>query len=279
MLKNTLRAVALAGALTISFHALADDKKDDPVVATVNGAKIYYSQLIEAQRSMGGQAMAMPLEMIQGMLINTIADRLIVAEQARKEGFDKTDEFKARMKDIESNVLARDFIGDYAEKQMSEKAVQKAYQDMIKDFKPEDEIHARHILLKDEDAAKAVIKELDGGADFAELAKEKSTGPSGPQGGDLGYFSKGAMVEEFEKAVFDLDKGAYTKSPVKTQFGYHVIKAEDIRKSQPPKLEDVQEELKAEIGKQAVGEYIEALRKKADIVLLDKDGKEIKEDK
>ncbi|NVK20404.1 MAG: peptidylprolyl isomerase [Methylocystaceae bacterium] len=279
MLKNTFRALALAGALTISFNAMADDKKDDPVVATVNGMKIHHSQLIEAQRSMGGQVMAMPLEMIQAMLINTIADRLIVAEQARKEGFDKTDEFKARMKDIESNVLARDFIADYAEKQMTDKAVEKAYQDMLKGFTPADEVHARHILLKDEDAAKAVIKELDDGADFVELAKEKSTGPSGPQGGDLGYFAKGAMVEEFEKAAFDLDKGAYTKTPVQSQFGYHVIKVEDIRKSQPPKLEDVQEELKANIGKKAVGEYIDSLRKKADIVLLDKDGKEIKEDK
>ncbi|WP_028879415.1 peptidylprolyl isomerase [Terasakiella pusilla] len=279
MLKTTFRTLVMAGALTLSVSAIADEKKDDPVVATVNGVEIYYSQVQQAQRAMGGQAMAVPLEMIQSMLINTIADRTIVAEQARKDGFDKNEEFKKRMADIEQQVLARDFIADYAEKQITDKRVEEAYQAMIKDFEPQKEVHARHILVEDEAAAKDVIKELEGGADFVELAKTKSTGPSGPQGGDLGFFSAGAMVPEFEKAAFALKAGEFSKEPVKTQFGYHVIKLEEERKTQPPKLEDVKDQIEGEIGNEAVSKYIEGLRKDAKIVLFDKDGKEIKEDK
>lgn len=279
MLKTTFRTLVMAGALTLSVSAVADEKKDDPVVATVNGIEIYYSQVQQAQRAMGGQAMAVPLEMIQSMLINTIADRTIVAEQARKDGFDKKEEFKKRMADIEQQVLARDFIADYAEKQITDKRVEEAYQDMIKDFEPQKEVRARHILVEDEAAAKDVIKELEGGADFAELAKSKSTGPSGSQGGDLGFFAAGAMVPEFEKAAFALKAGEFSKEPVKTQFGYHVIKLEEERKTQPPKLEDVKDQIEGEIGNEAVSKYIEGLRKDAKIVLFDKDGKEIKEDK
>jgi peptidyl-prolyl cis-trans isomerase C len=279
MLKTTFRTLVMAGALTLSVSAIADEKKDDPVVATVNGVEIYYSQVQQAQRAMGGQAMAVPLEMIQSMLINTIADRTIVAEQARKDGFDKNEEFKKRMADIEQQVLARDFIADYAEKQITDKRVEEAYQAMIKDFEPQKEVRARHILVEDEAAAKDVIKELEGGADFVELAKTKSTGPSGPQGGDLGFFSAGAMVPEFEKAAFALKAGEFSKEPVKTQFGYHVIKLEEERKTQPPKLEDVKDQIEGEIGNEAVSKYIEGLRKDAKIVLFDKDGKEIKEDK
>lgn len=279
MLKTTFRTLVMAGALTLSVSAIADEKKDDPVVATVNGVEIYYSQVQQAQRAMGGQAMAVPLEMIQSMLINTIADRTIVAEQARKDGFDEKEEFKKRMADIEQQVLARDFIADYAEKQITDERVEEAYQKMIKDFEPQKEVHARHILVEDEAAAKDVIKELEGGADFVELAKSKSTGPSGPQGGDLGFFSAGAMVPEFEKAAFALKAGEFSKEPVKTQFGYHVIKLEEERKTQPPKLEEVKDQIEGEIGNEAVSKYIEGLRKDAKIVLFDKDGKEIKEDK
>ncbi|MDV7341319.1 peptidylprolyl isomerase [Terasakiella sp. A23] len=284
MFKTTFRALALAGALSISTAAIAHDHgksevAEDHVVATVNGEKIYLSEVAEAQRAMGQQAMQMPLERIQGMLINTIADRIIVSQAARKAGFDKTDAFKKRMKDIEAQVLARDFISDYAKKQMTDERVNAAYQEHIKGFKPSQEVNARHILVKEEAEAKAIIKELEGGADFAELAKAKSTGPSGRDGGDLGYFGPGAMVPPFDKAVFSLKKGEISKEPVQTQFGYHVIKVEDIRDTQPPKLDAIRHELESQIGNESVGAYVETLRKDAKIVLLDKDGKEMKMDK
>jgi peptidyl-prolyl cis-trans isomerase C len=279
MLKTTFRGLVLAGALAFSLPAIAADKKDDPVVATVNGGEIHYSEVLEAQRAMGQQAMAMPLEMIQTMLINSIADRKLVAATARMEGVQKTEAFKKQMKSIEEHVLQRQFLTDYAEKQITDEKVKAAYEAMVKDFKPTKEVHARHILAKDEDTAKAIIKELDDGADFVALAKEKSTGPSGPNGGDLGFFGPGQMVPEFEKAAFAMKKGEHSAEPVKSQFGFHVIKVEEFRDSEAPKFEEVEEQIKGEIANKAVSDYVAELRKNAELKLFDKDGKEIKQDK
>ena len=112
---------------------------------------------------------------------------------------------------------------------MTDDEVKARYDEEIKKLPPQEEVHARHILVKTEAEAKDIIKQLDAGKDFAELAKEKSTDPNKSEGGDLGYFAKGRMVKEFEDAAFALKKGEYTKTPVKTQFGYHVIKVEDKR--------------------------------------------------
>ncbi len=281
MLKTTFKGLVLAGAMAIALPAIAADaeKKDDYVVATVNGSEIYFSDLMEAQRDMGAQAQAMPLEMIQNLLINSIADRKMVAAKARMEGIHKTDDFKKRMITVEEGVLSRQFLNGFAESKMTDDAVKAAYDDMVKDFKPEKEVHARHILVKTEDEAKAIIKELKEGADFAETAKAKSTGPSGATGGDLGFFARGAMVPAFEKAAFELKNGEVSAEPVKTQFGYHIIKVEESRDSEAPKLADVAEKLKGEIANDAVKKLIDDLRKKAEIKLFDKDGKEIEQDK
>ena len=120
-------------------------------------------------------------------------------------------------------------------------------------------------MVKEEKVALAVIVELDKGKDFAELAKTKSTGPSGPTGGDLGYFGRGQMVPAFEKAAFDLDKGMYTTTPVKTQFGYHVIKQEDRRAKAPPAFEEVEQRLRTQLSQAAGAQYMGELRKAAKI--------------
>ncbi|SCA56764.1 PpiC-type peptidyl-prolyl cis-trans isomerase [Candidatus Terasakiella magnetica] len=279
MLKTTFRGLALAGVLALSLPAYADNHKEDRVVATVNGANIFYSELVEAQKSMGGQAQAMPLEMIQGILVNSIADRKLVAAAARMQGVHKTDNFKKRMMGIEEHVLQREFLTKFAEAKMTDKAVKAAYDEMIKGFEPKKEVHARHILVKTQEEAEALIKELKGGADFVELAKTKSTGPSGPNGGDLGFFGQGMMVPEFEKAAFAMKAGEFSTEPVKTNFGYHVIKVEEFRKSEAPKLEEAEEQIKGKIANDAVTAYVAELRKKAKIKLFDENGKEIKEDK
>jgi peptidyl-prolyl cis-trans isomerase C len=122
----------------------------------------------------------------------------------------------------------------------------------------QEEIHARHILVKTEDEAKEVIKELDAGKDFAELAKEKSTDPNKSDGGDLGYFARGRMVKEFEEAAFTMPVGTYSKTPVKTDFGYHVIKIEDKRDAPPPPLDQVQDQVKQLVMRD---KYLELLAK------------------
>ena len=128
-------------------------------------------------------------------------------------------------------------------------------------------------LVKTEDEAKAIIKNLRGGADFEATAKEKSTGPSGPNGGDLGFFGKGQMVPEFEKAAFALKKGKITDTPVKTQFGWHIIKVDDRRKSEPPSFDSIKQKLRTEISQEAGSKYVSGLRKEAKIERFDLDGK------
>ena len=199
-----------------------------------------------------------------------------MAEEARKKGVHETDSYKKRLAGIEEHILQREHLTKFAEDAATDDKVKSAYEQMVKDFKPTMEVNARHILVKTEDEGKAIIKELDGGADFATLAKEKSTGPSGANGGDLGFFGQGAMVPEFEKAAFSLKKGEHSKEPVKTQFGFHVIKVEQYRESEAPKFEEAEQQLKGDIANKAVSKYIEGLRKSAKIVLFDKDGKEIK---
>ncbi|MCF8467077.1 MAG: peptidyl-prolyl cis-trans isomerase [Sneathiella sp.] len=146
--------------------------------------------------------------------------------------------------------------------------VKAEYDKLVADFKPEEEVHARHILLKTEQEAKDVIKLLDDGGDFASLAKEYSTGPSGPKGGDLGYFTKERMVPEFATPAFALNKGEYTKTPVKTQFGYHVIKVEDKRETQPPSFEEKQAELHSRVENTVIEKLINELKAAATIVLV-----------
>ena len=127
------------------------------------------------------------------------------------------------------------------------------------------EYKARHILVKTEDEAKAVVKQLDDGSDFAKLAKEKSTGPSGKTGGDLGWFRPQQMVPPFSDAVAAMKKNTYTKKPVKTQFGWHVIKLEDLRDVQPPKFEDIKDQVKTIVQTKRVQKYVKSLRDKAKI--------------
>ena len=133
-------------------------------------------------------------------------------------------------------------------------------------------MRARHILVKSEDEAKAVIKELDGGADFAKLASEKSIGPSKAQGGDLDYFGRGQMVKEFEDAAFGLEAGAYTETPVRTQFGWHVIKVEDKRKSEPPTFEEAESALGQEMSQEIAEALMRELTEKATIQRFELDG-------
>jgi len=173
---------------------------------------------------------------------------------------------------LEEQVLQRVLLERQINEQITETALREAYDKMIADAVTAEQINARHILVESEADAKQVIEELNGGADFAELAKTKSTGPSGPKGGDLGYFEKGQMVPEFSEAAFALKIGEFTKEPVKTQFGWHVIKLEDRRTAEPPSFEASQDQLKAQLSQQIGSVYIKGLRETATIERFKMDG-------
>ena len=272
MQRLTLGAAALAVTLSITpGGVLAAD--DDPVVATVNGTKILKSMLVTAQQLLPEQYQKISLMQIYPALVDTVIDMKLSAADARKKRLHETEEFKVLMSRIEDQMLQRTVLQAEVDKALTEEALKRRYDALIADEKSSTEVHARHILVKTKEEANDIIEQLQNGASFEVTAKEKSTGPSATSGGDLGFFGKGQMVPEFEKAAFSLRKGKFTDTPVKTQFGWHIIKLEDRRKSEPPSFESIKQKLQTEISQETGAEYVSGLRKEAKIERFDLDGK------
>ena len=250
---------------------------NETVVAIVNGQNVYLDEVKEAQTLLPAQFQQMPLDALYGMLVLTVVDRKLTAAAARKAGMDKKDAHKRALERIEEQILQRAFIFNTIEAKITEESLKSSYDTFKKSYQPSEEVRARHILVKSEEDAKAVIEEVAGGKDFADVAKEKSTGPSGKAGGDLGYFRTGQMVPAFEQAAFALQKGEVTKEPVKTQFGWHVIKLEDRRTSEAPTYEEAKDRLRADLSRRIGSEIIAELRKGADIKAFKPDGTPLKE--
>ena len=269
----TLGLFTIALYLSVPFSELRAN--EDTIVAKVNGLKIYKSMLVSAQRLLPQQYQKIPLEQIYPALVDTVIDMKLSAADARRRNLHKTGDFKVLMARIEDQMLQRTALQNEIDKALTDEALKKRYNDLIKKSETSSELRARHILVKTESDAKAIIKELNEGADFEAMAKNKSTGPSGPNGGDLGFFGKGQMVPEFEKAAFALDKGEITSSPVKTQFGWHIIKVEGYRKTEPPTFASVKQKLETEISQEVSAAYVSDLRKLAKIERYDLDGKSL----
>lgn len=260
-------AAIVISASTMSV-AIAED---DPVVAIVNGQKIMKSELMAARENLPEEYRPVPLEQIFPVLLSSLVDSKLVATDAKSRKLDQEAGYKERLDQIAVQVLERYAVRQAIEAAVTDDKLRTEYENRVSGG-GEKEISARHILVKTNDEAMAVIKELDGGADFAELAKTKSTGPSGPNGGSLGFFAKGQMVPAFEAAAFALEKGAYTKEPVQTQFGFHIIKVEDNRAKTPPTFEESVDEIRNEMAQAAAAQYIEGLRGAAKIERFNIDG-------
>lgn len=251
----------------------ADGAATDPVVATVNGAPVYKSEVVMAHALLPSQMQAIPIDALFDTLVRLVIDRKLLAAEARVQKMNDDPDVKSRMKLLEEQLLERALMTKIIEKGVTEAVLKKKYEEMVAALpKGAEEVHARHILVADEAAAKAIIAELDKGGDFAKLAAEKSTGPSGPQGGDLGYFGRDQMVKEFEEGAFALKKGEYSKAPVKSEFGWHVIKIEDRRVKQPPTFEEARGQIEEDAAREAGAAFVTELRKKATIEQFDKDG-------
>jgi peptidyl-prolyl cis-trans isomerase C len=245
----------------------------DPVVATVNGQPIRLSELEVAQQSLPQQYRNMPLQAVFPALLDRIIDSKLVVQEGKKSKVTEDPAFKKRMAFVEDQVLQDFWIQREIARQVTAEKLQKRYEERLKQMPTEEEVHARHILVSTEDEAKALIAEIKKGAAFDKLAKEKSTDKaSGAEGGDLGWFKKSDMVKEFADAAFNLKKGELTETPVKTQFGYHVIKVEDRRKAPPPAFEEMADQLKEEMAREAVTAQLDQLRSGAKIEKFAMDG-------
>lgn len=199
-----------------------------------------------------------------------ITDEIIATELLRQEainaGISERADIQQQIKLQENNILINTLMTEkFADLSFPDEELKTEY-DRIVGLSSASEYKARHILLPDEDAAKAIIEELKTGADFAELAKQKSQGPSAPTGGDLGWFKPETMVPPFAEAIASMQKGIYTDTPVKTRFGYHVILLEDQRSVEQPAFEDVKQDIQRNLTRKTIEDYVEDLKAKATIV-------------
>lgn len=207
---------------------------------------------------------------MQMNVLNELANVIIAAQDAEKKGIDKRPEIDATLALLRAKLLTQTVIQEYAEANQPSEDQIKTYYEAEYASQSGQEYKARHILVKEEDEAKSLIGQLDGGADFAKLAKEHSTGPTGKNGGDLGWFDANQMVKPFADAVAALEKGSYSKEPVQTQFGWHVILLEDARETEAPALEGVRGEIITKLQQKTLAEYMQGLRENSNIVFNEK---------
>mgnify|MGYP002781126181 CR=1 FL=1 len=209
----------------------------------------------------------------QNVLRGLVSERLIYQE-AIKAGYDKNEEVKKRLATLQKQVIMQAFMDEKAQKLVTEDQLKAAYAEKVAAAKGQEEVRARHILVGNEEDAKAIEEQLKKGADFVKLAKDKSTDKgSGANGGELGWFTKDKMVPEFADAAFKLKKGE-TSGPVKSPFGYHIIKVDDRRPLQVASYDDMKESLKAEVANKMIQKYLESILKNANIKYYSVDGRE-----
>ena len=257
-------AILAAGLLAAPVLAA-----EDTVVATVDGMEITEADLSLAIANLDQQFARLPEDQRRGAALSALIEIRLLAQKAREKGYDKDAGFQNRMAFLANRALHSEYVEKEVAAAVTDEMVRARYDKELADTPPSNEIRARHILVKTKEEAEAIIDELDGGADFAELAKAKSTGPSGPNGGDLGYFQQGQMVPEFETEAYGLDVGAHTAEPVQTQFGWHVIKVEDKRAVQPPAFDDVKEQVRSALLRETYFEMVSKLREGAKVDVTD----------
>jgi len=267
LLVPALGALALFAFLSVPLAA-AWTQDGDPVVARVNGVDIRQSDLALAEDEIGSSMPRMPEAQRHDYLVTYLADMVVLAQAAEQQKLDARDDVKHRLAFERNRVLMDALLQDAGQAGVTDDAMHKVYDDAVKQMPSEQEVHARHILVATEDEAKAIEAELKKGADFANLAKEKSKDPGAADGGDLGYFTKQQMVPEFSEAAFKLDKGQIS-DPVKTQFGWHIIKVEDKRTKPTPAFDEVKGQLESYVAHRAQADLVEKLRRSATVERLD----------
>jgi len=257
--------VVAAAALTIPLALTPASAQNDPLVARVNGFEIHQSDLAIAEEDLGSNLQGATGEAKRDQLVGYLIDMVLVARDAEAKGLGSTTEFARKLQFAKTKLLMETVLQAEAKSAITDEALHKVYDTAVKDMGKEEEVHARHILVATEDEAKTILAELKKGADFATLAKEKSKDPSGKtNGGDLGYFTKEQMVPEFADVAFKLPKGELSE-PVKSQFGWHIIKVEDKRTKPVPTFDQVKPQLEQYVVRNAQAAMITKLRADAKI--------------
>jgi peptidyl-prolyl cis-trans isomerase C len=242
---------------------------EDPVVGRVNGQPIHRSAVLEFYNQLPPQMAQIPLEQIAPGIINELAARKLLSDAAEKAKLSDNADVKKQLQAAREQVLQQAYLDRKVKEEVTDAKMKARYDELIQQQPPQEEVHARHILVASEADAKAALEEVKKGADFTEVSKKRSTGPTAATGGDLGFFTKDKMVPPFAEAAFKLQPGQVTETPVQTQFGWHIIKVEARRKSDPPKFEDVRGQVQEMMNGEVVEKIVADLRKGAKIETLD----------
>jgi peptidyl-prolyl cis-trans isomerase C len=216
----------------------------NPVVGRVGSIEIRLSDLDEEAQGLPADMHSMPKDVLYPMLLDQEIDRASIAALARQRGLDKDADIKRQMDRAADQALENALMARVIGPQVTDEAVRARYNSDVAGKPGETEVHARHILVSSEDEAKKIIAELKAGGDFAAIAKAKSADPGAAHGGDLGFFKRGDMVPEFAAAAFALKPGEISQTPVKTQFGWHIIKVEEVRQAPPQTFEQARGDLR-----------------------------------
>tara|TARA_B100000927_G_C16406893_1_gene445701 strand:+ start:62 stop:913 length:852 start_codon:yes stop_codon:yes gene_type:complete len=241
----------------------ASQAQNIPIVANVNNEDISLETMIHAMNELPPEIQSQPFMSYYEDLLERVIDIKLFAQEGKKMKLDEEPSVRAAIDFVIEKVLMQAFLSKYVQENIKEENLKASYNNFIADETSREEIKASHILMDTESEAIDVINMLNDGDDFAELAKNKSTGPSGPSGGDLGWFKRGQMVPPFEKAAFSLNKNEITQRPVQTQFGWHVIKIFDKRIPEAPSYESMKSKLIQDLERKIVSKKIQDLRNDA----------------
>jgi len=254
----------LAAALAVALFAGSPARADDKVLAKVNGVEIKESDLALAEEELAPSLAQMDPAAKKDNVLAFLIDLQIVAKAAEDKKVENTDDFKKRLGFTRKRLMMDSLLAAEGKLATTEDSMKKVYEEASKQITGEVEVRARHILVETEDEAKAVAEELKKGADFAELAKKKSKDPGASDGGDLGFFTKDQMVPEFSAIAFAIEPGKIS-DPVKSQFGWHVIKVEEKRNRQAPPFEQVKGQIETYVTRKAQADFVGKLREAAKV--------------
>ena len=260
------KAIAFGGVMMATAMMQSFAFAQEPVsVGTLNGETIYLDEVMQIAEQLPEEYRRQPLDTYFDQLVDDVINTRLAANAAIADGLQNEELIIEAIRIATNRILAEAYMASEVRKDVDDAAIQAAYDRFVADSDSREEISARHILVNSEEEALGLIAKLKEGADFGELAKEFSTGPSGPKGGDLGYFGRGQMVPDFEAAAFNLEIGTFSSKPVRTQFGWHVIKLEDKRIAAPASLDEMRGQIANSLSQQALARLIEEMRIDADI--------------
>ena len=273
---TAVAVVIVAVASYVSFKVYsANAENDKGVAAKVNGEVIYVNELKQSYADHPQIQDRVPFEEFYAKTLDVFVNSRLVYQAAQADKIEETPEYQRQLVTAKEDLARKLYLEKKVAEKVTDEAVKKLYDEYTSKFESQKEVKAKHILVESEDKAKEVINKLNKGGNFVKLAKEYSK----DQAVDLGYFTKDMMVPEFSEVAFGMNKGEYTKTPVKTEFGYHVILVEDARASKPLDLTEIEPQLKNMVTQQVIGEVFEDLRNNAKVERFTLEGEVIPETK